>query len=400
MGPLNLPRILATLAAVGLVGCAGVTVRRVPRDGGDEILGFRYYLPRPHLAVKAPFPVAGGDFLVRGKLVEDRVELEGSALAELKSVGINLASMPLDQLRVRARRDSGGSLVRHGDTKEDEGNEKSETTPDADAKKVTVESSGEPLVRVAELYDIVYLPDLDQQYAIDVSAGMGAASTQFAFEHGWMLKSVALDIDNSQVGKTLAETVSKLVSTATTVALQATAPGTTAAKVIEALVKQGKERPKTVLVRVRYAVEALPGVYPFLNREEAKDLSPKPGVYMPIWPVTRVAFNVRTTTVLEVVDLRMPQANGQEESRGTGLSSSDMEKVTKAAESTEKGEGKKILGASYNPKSRTLILHVVPGSSLLKLDDSHRTSFLKAVGTLEVGTPEKLEVRLPPDQAP
>ena len=50
--------------------CADVSVRHVAStDFTTE--GARYYLPRPYLAVKEPFPVGGEDFLTTGTLQDD-----------------------------------------------------------------------------------------------------------------------------------------------------------------------------------------------------------------------------------------------------------------------------------------------------------------------------------------
>lgn len=78
-----------------LPGCASISVQKVPSKTDyskwddakqakvDSIKGFRYYLPRPYVAVKKEYPVAGGDILVTGRVVE-----------EGKVVSIDAAQLP------------------------------------------------------------------------------------------------------------------------------------------------------------------------------------------------------------------------------------------------------------------------------------------------------------------
>src|SRR5687768_1732505 len=65
--------IVGAVALAPFLGaaCADVTVRKVTRENTHGVDGFRYYLPRPYLALKAPMPVAGDEFVVNGTLGPD-----------------------------------------------------------------------------------------------------------------------------------------------------------------------------------------------------------------------------------------------------------------------------------------------------------------------------------------
>ncbi|MBL7645754.1 MAG: hypothetical protein JNK74_06120 [Candidatus Hydrogenedentes bacterium] len=88
---MKLSRRLIRLASTTIVplvilaGCASFNVRKIPNESqysdaywndkkqqqADRINGFRYYLPRPYVAVKQEFPVSGGEFFVTGTVSSD-----------------------------------------------------------------------------------------------------------------------------------------------------------------------------------------------------------------------------------------------------------------------------------------------------------------------------------------
>jgi hypothetical protein len=94
--------VCATIASMILVaGCAEIIVRKVPsagqhkawddarQDEADQIRGYRYYLPRPYVAVKKPFAVGGSEYLISAGGSEDGKSLvidTASLPAELKNV--------------------------------------------------------------------------------------------------------------------------------------------------------------------------------------------------------------------------------------------------------------------------------------------------------------------------
>lgn len=115
--------LVGSILMIGLMGCASVTVRKIPDQGAydlsttcdgkpnspcrnelqrqaDGIKGVRYYLPRPYVLVKKEFPIAGGTFFLKGR-VDDQLKLllDGDLPIDLKGV-LPDTHIPLDKAKV------------------------------------------------------------------------------------------------------------------------------------------------------------------------------------------------------------------------------------------------------------------------------------------------------------
>jgi hypothetical protein len=456
---------LVIASALGLSACAHVDVRRINDDNRDKVEGFRFYLPRPYVSVKEPFPVAGHDRYVMGTLEGDRlVTLQSDLLsAELKGA---LGVEPGTELRVPVTIPSPTaqpkSLTQHGDdasgagdpkvtlkaaddllsdsaitpsilqapvegqpskdtfsikvvlassaayvavrkvevaivplakgkadtskikkipgTNEEkkfkkgsdagifvangrrsdlpegadfavallfEGQEKdgedhkpvtlyatklalhvdgakaapaakstSETTTaegDKPKTEALLETSGDPTTSPLldlhnKYFDIVYLPDFDEQYAVDVSAGLGRAGAKLGLENGWMVEKASVDVNNEQLGKLIFGTSQKLVDTGLDLLKGYLEPASLVAGATGGFAQQGEDRDqrKRVLVRLRFLDVALPGLYPVLKPSETRDDNRRRGapswIQVPYPPYTVVAYNVHRLVAVEVVN--------------------------------------------------------------------------------------------------
>jgi hypothetical protein len=332
--------------------CADVSVRHVAStDFTTE--GARYYLPRPYLAVKEPFPVGGEDFLTTGTLQGDRL------------LHIDLpAGLPAPVLRFFKANDPRVGLVapglvmqRRGRTAKPPGLSKQAAAPDGGASPTDAgqapdggsgtpsasadveETSGSTVVPISELFDVVMLPDFDQQYAIKVSAGIGASKLKLNLKNGWMAEQIGFNVDNTAIGNFILSNIQKVVDLGIGAAQTALEPASALTAAASAFAKQAAPpegaapqppAPPQVVLRVRYALEALPGLYPILKPGEKPPAGSEPSEYpilrpgekppagwkpsdwvlVPYPPYTVVAYRVRETILIELVSFGAPALTG------------------------------------------------------------------------------------------
>lgn len=162
----------------------------------------------------------------------------------------------------------------------------------------------EPILAINALFDVVMLPDFDQQYAVRVSAGLGSAELQVALENGWMLEELGVELDNSALGELVYESVGKVVDLGVSAASAGLTPAAAVAAVAEGFETQSAAAPPPVLLHLRVVTEALPGLYPLLkplaqepDRQVPADVT---SLEVPLRPYGALAFNVRRQLLIEV----------------------------------------------------------------------------------------------------
>lgn len=185
--------------------------------------------------------------------------------------------------------------------------------------KADVTTSGDPLtdpfVKLGnDVFDVLYLPDLDEQYAVSTSAGLGQINSQIGMENGWMVERANVQIDNREIGKFIFDKVDKVFDLATSLvapgAAQASAAGDLAAKAKTPGAQAATDSPerkdaRRVVLRVKYVRFATPGIYPILKRSEKPCCDVAPSyVLLPYRPFTVIAFNTRQQIQVELVSLK------------------------------------------------------------------------------------------------
>lgn len=321
--------VVATASIAVLVGgCADVVVRKVTPENDVSLDGFRYYLPRPHLALAKAMPVAGDEFVVVGEVGPDGVRIPVETLPEA--------------LRYHFRGDGGGGVIvpssEVGDgrlpdvlTKSAAAEGKPATFASAGSAAEGAGPQGTTVGLAAGDMSIVYLPDWDQQYAIKYKAGLGKVDTGesgLRLRHGWMLDNVSLSIDNVELGKFVFGQIDKFTDLVSLV-------GARKQKVLDqfsgtltkSAATEGGARQR-VQLRVTYAILAQPGVYPFLKPcEEARyreqccggtgaagstgsartpATSAANWVFVPYPPFTVVAYQVKRSVAVELLSMEQP----------------------------------------------------------------------------------------------
>lgn len=188
--------------------------------------------------------------------------------------------------------------------------EKSTEVESESPSKAKAALSGDPSTPVindlGELFDLLYLPDFDQQYAIQMTAGVGEASMDLGLENGWLIEKASLSVDNTEIGKFIFSQIDKatsLAADAVRVANGIVLPGAAAtAGDVEQSTRVDDKGNKSVLLKISYALEAQPGIYPLLKPDETcSNDGNAEYVHLPYRPYTVIAFNVRRTVVVELV---------------------------------------------------------------------------------------------------
>jgi hypothetical protein len=364
---------LCALLVAALAGCA--TVRSVPVDAeGDRrsgaIEGIPYYLPRPYVAVKQPFPVGGRDLLVTATIdgngnvliARDALPKELEQLEELKHTNDGTI-VPKSRIFLQGKPKKGetGSA---GETPEDAGPEQTEgdEEPQGDEGDAEPKSGGKthatgtvsPVVPISELFDIVYLPDFEERYVLRLRPRLGKLEANLGLQGG-ILGSLAVNVDNQAIASMVTDSVEAVVDVAKEVAL---------GKLIPATSKEGdavlqSKRDGAVTLRLRTTHEALPGLYPVLRPDEeclltdpaqcpqdhavatygastsTRTTTPSHDflgatLVVPVGPYTRVAYRVRSTLVVELLDAQTVAARPEADAEKATTEPVDKEKVTTA----------------------------------------------------------------------
>ena len=180
--------------------------------------------------------------------------------------------------------------------------------------------STSPQLKINDYFDIVMMPDFDQQYVINIQPGVGKANGAIGLENGWMMEKASVDLDNSKLGQFIFSNVEKLVDLGIDLAKVSTGPGGIASLLAEGatgsssqgLHVQGEAPGATILLRVRYVLEAMPGLYPVLKPADGEawkapifqpGAGDKDRVMVPYPPFTVVAYNVRRMVAIERVNV-------------------------------------------------------------------------------------------------
>ncbi len=324
---------MAIASLLAISGCASVEVRKVPtptqyiqwsdkdQRAADAIPGVRYYMPRPFLNVFESFPVRTDIYLAEGLISPDgryvlvkRVRaLDGqwTAPAELVQGEVRIPRAVIGE----ADKDLVKALVTPG---ADRGEIKPQSTPDAASggatpPKVPTPGSVEELkkliadrdAKIKKLeevaaasdsqktgqleqrvrndnsamayqpmrgnFDIAYLPDFEEQYAVVARSGLGNAKVLMNMGQGWSLQGLDAMSDNSELNKRIfdiIDTAIKLGKSAASMSL-GLPPGASSIIVPQTATVFSESSPATP-VTLRFVVVhyAAKGVYPVIKPRE------------------------------------------------------------------------------------------------------------------------------------
>lgn len=311
---------MAMLAALVPAGCADVTVRKVPtptqyvhwtddmqRDA-DNIEGIRFYLPRPFVNVFESFPVRTDIYLASGVVSPDGKYVIISQVRGESGLGNYIANID-GQLSVPMSQVSDPNKVLAAAQAEVQKQNNAQAANQPPATKVPVGVQG-PTIQPSQPaspstagqavtgqnrqavsndngafayqplrgnFDLVYMPDFEEQYAISSRAGLGNANFQVNLGQGWSLQGYNALSDNSELNKRvfdLIDTSIKLAKAAAQTALGVPLPsipngipGTAIAQAENQIPKETKAGTPVSLkiVVIHYAAK---GLYPVIKPRE------------------------------------------------------------------------------------------------------------------------------------
>jgi hypothetical protein len=253
---------LAAVLIVALAGCSNLTVKKVPVAkriaGHDHVDGFRYYLSRPYVVVKKPIEVATTRSLVvvasapqptsahvtylngpkRGQtvaLAELSVTSPGSPdvrrLTDSEVAALRKTLVDPDVQRTHgttpptAPTMPTASTDPNVDTASNNQNRAGGTLGDPDSGNLPIPAITEPSktnprksVTLSGDIDVVFMPDLDEQYAIRSRNFLAKNAFNLTFQNGWQLNDVAANHDSTTVAIAFLNTVDQAVNAAKSLA--------------------------------------------------------------------------------------------------------------------------------------------------------------------------------------
>jgi hypothetical protein len=322
----------------------------------DAMEGPRYYLPRPHLVLKAPVPVAARSAFVSFTFDADRRLFVLSVPPEAEWVrAIVPETLTISQaLAVRIELDQAGrqqstsptTSPSDGGTEQDGAQGAARTPPSTVESRVGFINGEDPVTRLNDLFDVVYLPDFDEQYVVRRRAVLGTSDFQMRLRNGWAAETFGEQFDNSNLIPYVIEQVESASAAALNVATQwglrsvgvpatsvPVAPPATPAGQQQGATPEQEERAaldllgNLVLLKVVEIRTAQPGLYPILKPREVYDWFGGPAdriasgtagdaglrsllaakglawirpdqVFVPAPPVTMVGFNTTSNVFL------------------------------------------------------------------------------------------------------
>lgn len=384
-----------------LTSCASVSVRKVPaattyinwtdadQRRADALEGVRFYMPRPYVRVKQPFIVAADVYLAHAIVASDgRVALLTSitsldpAAPQPPSIPSDLArsiplrSIPLSAIAARASTPpapaSGGDIALGISDELDPQLDGALNNPQlAAAAKSAVELLTAPVPAPADPastpttgrehrrvavdntalartpldgpFDILYLPDFDEQYVVSSSAKLGDTAVALDLGQGWSLQSLDSLADNRAINQriyALLDDASRLGLAAARAAIMGPLPnialsadptntdptsadsGPAAHVAIPATpAHDAPPAPGSpLLLRITVLHTVAPGLYPVIKPRELAAANPRPGTFTlslatgstaptpapaphhattPIYPYAHLSFNTVQTLVIE-----------------------------------------------------------------------------------------------------
>ena len=409
---------LGTLLVSGvLASCARVSVAPASPDSCERA-GIPFYLQRPYVVIKQETAVEGEEGFLVATVKEDGLHLQAipldvrNCLDPLQKLGqeiripfeaVRLLTVPAASLFSRSAgttdqpfgQATSGEPAKAGDPK----SEQESGSRDVDTNHLTLASGDAKFDKdvpqqldAGQFLNVLFLPDLDEKYTIDASAGLGMASLSAAMGPGSTLNKFNMQTDNRELGKWVFNSLDKVRDLALKKAGLdgATKAGTGATG--EATSGRGASSNTfvgrhSVIVKYIYVGYATPGAYPILKDKEYRCaeggscVPEDPYLVKAVWPYTRYAFRVRRELSLWVDD---------EAPRSGGTAPPSASALTDVVAALNAASGQAIAGTSYtlgnavaSNASGTVEVSVVgenvTGAAAAQLDSGIRGQFLKNV---------------------
>ncbi|GAC1463475.1 MAG: hypothetical protein NVSMB9_01020 [Isosphaeraceae bacterium] len=340
------------IGALGLTaGCAKLDVKKVPIDqriaGHDHIDGFRYYLSRPYVVVKHRIAVSTQQSVVAvvdnvltnsvdapvqhyqgvrndkairfldGPRAGQTVKLSDLEVTSPGSADVRrLSDAEVAQLQ-KALRDEAVTRTANSVADSTMVGTRDALTANTDSlhnAAFTTFSSFDPAkvrtksVNLTGNIDVVFLPDLDEQYAVKSKNFLSKTTFGLVFRNGWELTDVSGEHDSTPVAIELLNTISKAVDSAKTIATAGLSAGGGGAPPKDtASFAKSLATDKGQMVRLYYLTQTTyikPGLYRINKPWEAEAGAP-----MPVGCGLLAKLGLTTVTEVQLNLLRNPSSS-------------------------------------------------------------------------------------------
>lgn len=259
--PSRLVCVIALLLLVlAAVGCASVTVRKVPtptqyiewtdsmQRRADRMEGLRYYLPRPFLNVFESFPVRTDIYLANGVITPDNQGVlirdlrPDSSLSDFFASGTNQVTVPKTVIAspgdnaggARAQSDplppstgaspsdsvivgvqpGASAASRGGSAAARDDAPASAPVTGQNRRDVRNDNGAYAYQPMRGHMDIAYLPDFEEQYTVSSRAGLGNAQFALNLGQGWSLQGLNSLADNQELNKRIFDIIDSSIEMA------------------------------------------------------------------------------------------------------------------------------------------------------------------------------------------
>lgn len=234
---------------------------------------------------------------------------------DLKDSKQQMGNLRINASQVRISGNSGGSphaasaadsaATPASDTTETETPKKPEIAGGVLNYKATNDNSAYGITPQPRYFNILWMPDFDEQYVVTAKAGLGNAGVILGFGQGWNLQALDATVDNSAIAKPLLDFYSgtlgalqKLATAKIEAPIAALTGGPQSASAADTF-KGGTP----VTVKVTKVRIVAPGLYPILKPNEIGSLKldddQAKRVLAPVPPLTNIAFNTYDVIVIE-----------------------------------------------------------------------------------------------------
>ena len=298
----------AAVACVGALMLGGCADSYFVSESGEK--GIPFYRPRPYIVVLEPFPVAAEHVLVPGTVRPDGtvMHIDPEAATALQRIGVHMPSSftPHTNQTINlflpsakpgdSRLTSGGPAVNTAESllsrdqttaiiddiinagkTVDKDSAPDGGTASGWVKKGDLTEFRDP---VNNLFEIRYLPDMDETYRLVGKAGLGQASLDAYLMRGWSAQHLGTVVDRRDLGKAVFGNIQAVLDIARAAGKAALIVSTGGTGALATLTSGGDvpqaEREATVqpvMLQVTVMEYAVPGVYPILKKSEMREVT-------------------------------------------------------------------------------------------------------------------------------
>ncbi len=249
--------IFALIVTALITGCAKVRVQKIPtptqyvewtdkmQRKADKMKGIRFYLPRPFINVFESFPIRTdiyiadgvvspeGDFVIIKKVKSEsvlnnymaglemgtRIPARDIRLPKMKDV-VDLieAQSGVEKEAIKDAAEEAKITVPTGGSPSQTQSAIAQGATGFNSKQVTNDNAAFAFQPLRGNFDIVYLPDFEEQYSVYSFAGLGNAQFALNLGQGWSLQGFNSLTDNSELNKRMYDLIDTSIQAAKTAA--------------------------------------------------------------------------------------------------------------------------------------------------------------------------------------